>query len=136
MSGNFLMAADYADLRRRVALAENLSELWNYFMSDFIERPGFLECGRRIAVEQAIEVLDSTAGMMMDRPGPVPGRNLLLVELLEAGLIHGSGIYDGRLAAILFVPEYDVGTMAMYGGGGQMKYARFWLHSGSQAAVA
>jgi hypothetical protein len=128
MSRENLLPAEFAELKRRAAGGTDFPEFWEYFLSNFVERPGFCQIGRPIAVEQ-VEVLEAMAGMMMEREGPVTARNLFLIEVPRGGIVHGSGIFDGRLACVLFIPELDVGMMALWASQGVMKYARFWLRS-------
>lgn len=136
MSGETFRPADFAELKRQVASATDFGKFWDYFMTDFVERAGFFELGQQIAVTGPVEVLESMAGMMMERDGPVPARNLFLIEVPRGGIVHGSGVFDGRLACLLFVPEIDVGMMALWASGGQMKYSRFWLRSHEHQNVA
>jgi len=127
MGAGSFFAADFAELRRQVATATEFDRFWDYYMTGFVERAGFLQMGQPVSIDRAVEVLETTAGIMMGLEAPVAARNLLLVEVPEAGIVHGSGVFDGRLAAVIYVPETEVGMLAVWVAGGQMRYSRFWL---------
>ena len=133
MSSEFF-AADFAELRRRAATATDFNEFWDYYMTGCVERAGFLKLGRRVELHRAVDVLEAAAGLMMGRDAPVKASHLVLVEVPGAGIVHGSGVFDGRMAAVLYVPEADVGMLAICAPGGRMKYSRFWLAEQGMAA--
>lgn len=135
MDGSPFSANDFAELRRRVAAAADFGRFWDYFFTDFVERPGFLQLGQPATVPGVAAVLSATAGLMLGRPGPIPAGGLTLVEIPQ-GIIHGSCLFDGRVGAIVYVPAIDVGMVALMGSGGHMSYSRFVLQSDQEARAA
>jgi hypothetical protein len=136
MSVEFLSSLDFAELRRQAATATDFDRFWDFYLTCFVERAGFLKLGSPVTITRAVEVLEAAAGLIMDRGVPVPARNLVLREVPSAGIVHGSGVFDGRLAAVLYVPANDVGMLAVCAPGGTMKYGRFWLAEERLAAAA
>lgn len=135
MTGDFSPSA-FAELRRRVATATDFNAFWDYYITEFVERPGFLQLGKPVLLRGAVPVLETTAGLMLGRDQAVSARQLVLIEVPGAGLVHGSGVFDGRLAAVLYVPEADVGVLAICAARGVMHYSRFWLQEESALSAS
>ena len=126
---------DFAELRRQAAGATDFAGFWDYFFTDFVEKPGFLGVGHAAAVPGIGAVLGAVAGHMLNGADPIPPRSLLLMEI-PCGIVHGSCLFDGRVGALVYVPAVDVGMLAIMGCQGMMSYSRFVLQSEQEARAA
>ena len=133
--GAALFSTDqFAELRRQAAGATNLACFWDYFFTEFVERPGFMKVGQETTVPGITDVLAMVAGYTLGTEPVRPG-GLLLLEI-PGGIIHGSCVFDGRVAALVYVPAIDLGMLAIMGPGGVMTYCRFVLQSETEGRAA
>jgi hypothetical protein len=115
-------------LRRRLLQDADLSQFWDYYFTNFAENPRFTTMGDPSRNELLEEALGLVARKLFGRDA-VRVNDLLLIEIPQFQLIHGSCSIDGCFAGVLYFPDMKAGVIAIVmGQDGQMMYARITAH--------
>jgi hypothetical protein len=98
-------------LKQKMHDAKVFSEVWDYFLTNFGEKPEFIALGQR-ASDEFLEAVLSTVGQQLFLK-PVRVTNLLLTRIPEYGFIHGTVMLEGKLTSAIYFEEVHKGLLAI-----------------------
>jgi hypothetical protein len=112
-------------LRERLKTATQFSDVWDYFLTNFGEKPEFFHEGEGIQDEFLEQVLAQVGRSLFGLPVLVEG--IRLVGLREHHFIHGSATINGNLTTVLYFDDLCKGMLAITSAQkpGEMTFARF-----------
>ncbi len=103
--------AGLEDLKEIMVTAKDLHEPWNFFLSNFGERDGFLSEGSKTdhpVLKAILECIGETlfgAKQQLDKA--------VLIEIPKHSFIHGTCIMKGNFIAVLFFYDADIGLASV-----------------------
>ena len=113
-------------LKKKLHEATEFSDVWEYFLDNFGEKPGFHKVGKRCdpdpilvqAINEICKILQY-GSMRLDRT--------LLISIPEYGFVHGSTIIDYNPSSILYFPAIHKGMLSIcvMDKAPETKYVRF-----------
>lgn len=111
-------------LKEKLMLAEQLSEVWDYFFDHFGESPEFIALGE-LKESPLLESILERLGTELFGPG-ASLQAVQLTYLSEHQLAHGSCFLAGRLATVIYFADIGMGTVAVDDRGtGLTQFVRF-----------
>ena len=116
------------ELKKRLVAATDFSEFQNYFFTNFVEKGDFKTLGRVLSAPRARDLLQMIGEAYEVSGGKSRFRlSGTLVEIPEAGLIHGAFLVDGRVAAVVYFADIAMGMCSISSDSmtGQTTYMRF-----------
>ncbi len=116
------------ELKKMLVEATDFAEFQNYFFTNFVEKGDFKTLGRVLSAPRARDLLQMI-GEAYEASGGNSRFRLsgTLIEIPEAGMIHGAFLVDGRVAAVVYFADIAMGMCSISSGSmtGQTTYMRF-----------
>ncbi len=116
------------ELKKMLVAATDFAEFQSYFFTNFVEKGDFKTLGRVLSAPRARDLLQMIGEAYEVSGGKSHFRlSGTLVEIPEAGLIHGAFLVDGRVAAVVYFSDIAMGMCSISSGSmtGQTTYMRF-----------
>jgi hypothetical protein len=112
-------------LREQLGKATRFSEVWDFFLTNFGEKPDFFQVGEKIQDEFLEQVLGQVGQSLFGKPVAVEAVQLL--GLREHHFIHGSALINRKLTTILYFDDLCKGMLAIAWAikPAEMTFARF-----------
>jgi hypothetical protein len=98
-------------LKQKMYDAKDFSEVWDYFLTNFGEKPAFIKMGQA-ASDEFLESVLSTVGEQLFGM-PVRISNMMLTRIKEYGFIHGTVLMEGKLTSALYFEDQHKGLLAI-----------------------
>src|SRR5436305_14766339 len=90
-------------LKEKLASAKRFSDVLDYFLTHFGEKPAFIALGERARVPFLERILAQVGGQIF--PGDVIVSNLILTRLAEQQFVHGGFALNGCLANVIYFDD-------------------------------
>jgi hypothetical protein len=98
-------------LKTKLHEAEQFSDVWDYFLTNFGEVPEFIALGQRGSDPFLETVLAEVGKQLFGREIHVT--NMLLTRIPEYRFIHGTVFLEGKLTTALYFEEIHKGLLAV-----------------------
>jgi hypothetical protein len=98
-------------LKQKMHEAKAFSEVWDYFLTNFGEKPEFIALGQR-ATDPFLERVLSTVGEQLFQK-PVAVTDMLLTRIPEHGFIHGTVRLEGKPTSAIYFEGLHKGLLAV-----------------------
>jgi hypothetical protein len=98
-------------LKKKLHDAEQFSDVWDYFMTNFGEVPEFIQLGQRGSDPFLEMVLTEVGRQLFGREVRIT--NMLLTRIPEYGFIHGTVALEGKLTTAMYFEEIHKGLLAV-----------------------
>lgn len=99
-----------SDLKDKLAAAETLSEIWDFFFDNFGEDPDFIALGKPKRVPLVRNILRMVAKQLYGEGAEL--RSLHLTVLREQRFAHGTCSLGGHLTTVLYFGDLGMGSLA------------------------
>jgi hypothetical protein len=105
--------ANLTELKRLLHEAKQFSTVWDYFLTNFGEQPGFLDHGEPVPEDELLQVVvkEVCKGLFPDRPAILLRSRL--IRIAEHHFVHGTMFLDDRLSGMLYFEDVHKGLMAV-----------------------
>ena len=113
-------------LKKKMHEAKVFSEVWDYFLTNFGEKPEFIACGERIRDPFLEAVVQQVVEQLFKKGAKISG--LLLSRLAEQQFVHGACFVETSMCNVLYFEDARAGLLAVAKLGGQTHYVRFSGH--------
>ena len=113
-----------ATLKQKLQKEKRFSEVLDYFLTNFGEKPEFIALGQRIE-EPFLELVLEQVAKQLFKKGPTRIEQLLLTQLPGESFIHGGFMVNGHLGTVMYFEDVPIGLAVLSMLGGQTHYARF-----------
>lgn len=118
-----------AELKKRMLETTDFPEFVDFYFTNFAEKESFRKLGRPLSTPRTDGIFRMIAEAYVAIGGPrLVSLKGILVEIREAGLVHGALFVDGQLATVLYFTDVRVGICSITdskGGTDMAKYIRF-----------
>lgn len=98
-------------LKKRITEESDFLDLYNYFFDHFGENQTFLDESIRIENEALQTIIVEVAKKVLGLPLVVA--DLLLLEVAEFKIVHGTAIMNSKLLTFFFFKDITVGLVAI-----------------------
>ena len=100
-------------LKDMIVTNEDFSESWDYFFDHFGESRQFMALGKTVKNKLLEAVVEKVAGELYQGSTAVTIVKPRLVKLRKYHFVHGSFFIEGRLGALIFFEDIDMGLMSV-----------------------
>lgn len=102
-----------AELKRLLHEAKEFSSVWDHFLTNFGEQPGFLDHGDRVGEDELLQLVlkEVCKSLFPDRPAIVIRSRL--IRIAEHHFVHGTMFLDDRLSGMIYFEDVHKGMMAV-----------------------
>ena len=98
-------------LKEKLAEAGQFSDVLDYFLTHFGEKPAFIALGERARHPFLESILAQIGGQIF--PGNIIVSNLMLTRLAEQQFVHGGCAINGCLATVIFFEDVQLGLLSV-----------------------
>jgi hypothetical protein len=98
-------------LEEKLHQAQEFSDVWDYFLTHFGQKPEFIALGQRTGDDFLEAVLAEVGKQLFGRPVRIT--DMLLTRLPEHGFIHGSVVLEGKLTSAIYFEKIHKGMLGI-----------------------
>jgi len=98
-------------LKEKLASAKRFSDVLDYFLTHFGEKPGFIALGERARHPFLESLIAQIGGQIFS--GNVVVSNLILTQLAEHQFVHGGCAINGCLATVIYFEDVQLGLLSL-----------------------
>jgi hypothetical protein len=116
-----------AELKRLLHEAKEFSTVWDYFLTNFGERPEFMEHGDPVPEDELLLLVVKEVCKSLFPQRPAILIRSRLIRIAEQHFVHGTMFLDDRLSGMLYFEDDHKGMMAVCWSSQppETKYVRF-----------
>jgi hypothetical protein len=113
------------ELRRKLVIDKDLSEVWEFYMDHFADHEAFTDLGERADHEFIDAVLKNVCGQLFGARARID--DFLLISIADYDFFHGPFMVEGRIGGIIYFEDVNFGLIAVSEspGSNMVKYSRF-----------
>lgn len=118
------------DLKKKLIMEDNFSEMWEFFLDHFGENDEFLARGHKVspadfpitnvAVAAALTIMDLTESLQSTKKVA----DIQPIQIPEEQFLHGAIHLGTTFGVFLYFEDVDVGLVYVYAGDDLSKFAR------------
>ena len=112
-------------LKKKLVQATEFNLVFHYFFDHFGENREFMSLGQEVHNRELESIISRIAGELLGTQ--VLLMKLMLIRVPKQQFVHGTGIFNGRLATFFYFEDINVGMMALLGPhpDAETKFTRF-----------
>ncbi len=98
-------------LKEQLLNGKDFGEIYTYFLDHFGESEEFMRLGVRVRHPALEAIYTQILGQVFKREIDV--KQLLLSHLPEQGFVHGSGVFQGEMACVIYFEDVNAGLIVI-----------------------
>jgi hypothetical protein len=112
-------------LKQKLVQATEFNKVFHYFFDHFGENREFMSLGQQVRHEELEALIPRIAGEILGTK--VILMKLMLIHLPKQQFVHGTAVFNGRMASFFYFEDSKVGMMAVLGPSpnAETKFSRF-----------